>query len=705
MMDVISKIAAQSLMVNNTPVTTVYVNPLSGNDANTGSRQSPFKTLTRALKTTPPAIIQLAAGTYNAANQEVFPLVIPEGVMVVGNEANKGAGILISGGGDYQSLSFSLQNVTIVLLNKASLRGVTVTNPVAKGTGVWIESTAPSVANNTLTNCGREAVFTSGTAKAAILDNVFVQNAASGLFMARNSKGEVLRNVFQKNPLGIAISDFAAPLIANNKLSENRTAIALSRNARPVLRNNFIFKNTQGGLLVNENAVPDLGSAQDAAGNIFSNNGEFDIQNSTTQQLVSVGNQLNPTQVKGRVEFPAATIENPVVNTNFVDLPGHWAAAFVEALVNKGFLSGFPDGTFAPDAPITRAQYAAVIAKAFQLPTNNQPPKFADIKPDFWAAAAITKAAQMGFMSGFPDGTFRPAQNLSKVQAIVSIVNGLKLSGGSPNVLSVYRDRAQIPSYAVNPLTIATQKSLVVNYPQTDRLEPLRDITRAEIAALIYQALVASGQEKAIASPYIVSAEVDVPSFTDLSGHWAEPFIRGLASMGITNGFADGSYQPNKPMTRAQYAAMVAVAFNPPAKRPATDFVDVPKNFWAYKALQIAASGGFVSGFSDRTFRPDQNVQRLQVIVSLVNGLALSIVDSNNLLTYTDSNNIPEYARKAVATATQQRIVVNYPEPKQLAPTREATRAEVAAMVYQALVAIQRAPSINSPYIISTHSS
>lgn len=691
-------------MVNNTPITTVYVNPATGNDANTGSRQSPFKTLTRALKATPPKIVQLSAGTYNTANKEVFPLVIPEGVTVVGNEASKGAGILISGGGEYQSPSFSVQNVTLVLLNRASLRGVTVTNPIAKGTGVWIESTAPNIANNTFTNCGREGVFTSGTAKPAILDNVFLKNTASGLFMARNSKGEVLRNVFQKNPLGIAISDFAAPLLVNNKLSENRTAIALSRNARPVLRHNLLVKNTQGGLLINENALPYLGSSQDTAGNIFSNNGEFDIQNTTTQKLVSVGNQLNPTQVKGLVEFPAAIIDIPIQSANirFLDLAGHWATAFVEALVNKGLMSGFPDGTFAPDAPITRAQYAAVIAKTFQLPANNQPPKFTDIKSDFWAASAITKAAQMGFISGFPDGTFRPMQNLSKVQAIVSIVNGLKLTGGSPNVLTVYRDRAQIPSYATNPLAVATQNSLVVNYPQTDRLEPLRDITRAEIGALIYQALVANGQEKAIASPYIVSPEVDTPSFTDLTGHWAEPFIRGLASMGITSGFADGSYQPNKPMTRAQYAAMVAVAFNPPARRPATDFADVPKNFWAYKALQIAASGGFVSGFSDRTFRPDQNVQRLQVIVSLVNGLALSTVDGNNLLIYTDNNNIPEYARKAVVTATQQKITVNYPDPKQLAPTREATRAEVAAMVYQALVAIQRAPSINSPYIIST---
>jgi parallel beta-helix repeat protein len=690
-------------MVNSTLVATLYVNLVTGNDDNPGSRLSPFKSLTRALKATkPPAIIQLASGIYKATTGEVFPLIIPAGVTVVGNEAKKGAGIVITGSGEYQSPTFGTQNITLVLQGNASLLGVTVTNSVTKGTGVWIESAAPTLANNTFLSCAREGVFTTGNAKPLIRDNVFSQNASSGLMMARNSKGEVLRNVFQKNSLGIAISDFAAPLIANNKLSENRTAIALSRDARPVLRQNLIVKNTQGGLLVNGNAVPDLGKTQDPANNVFRDNGEFDLQNATSQKLVSVGNEVNPTQVKGLVEFIAATADIPsrvAVSTNFPDLDGHWATAFVEALVNKGLISGFPDGTFKPEAPITRAQYAALIAKTFQLSATNQQRTFTDIKPDFWAASAILNAANMGFISGFPDGTFRPGQNLTRIQAIVSIVNGLKLSGGNPNVLTVYRDRAQIPSYASNALAVATQKLLVVNYPQTEQLEPLRDITRAEVAALIYQALVASGKESAIISPYIVNPDVDIPSFTDLVGHWAEPFIRALVSMDLTHGFADGSYQPDKPMTRGQYAALVAVAFNPTPKRTAPDFTDVPKKFWAYNAIQIAASGGFVGGFSDRTYRPDQNVQRLQVLVSLVNGLGLSAVDSDALAGYRDQNAIPDYARTAVSTATQQKIVVNYPDPKLLAPSREATRAEVAAMVYQALVAIKRTPAIKSSYI------
>ena len=692
-------------MVNSTLVTTLYVNPVQGNDSNTGSRSSPFKSLTRALKASnKPLIIQLTSGTYRTANGEVFPIVIPTGVTVVGNEANKGAGIVISGSGQYQSPSFGLQSITLLLQGNASLLGVTVTNPVSKGTGVWIESAVTNVANNTLINCGREGIFVTGNAKPAIQDNVFRQNAASGLMMARHSKGEVMRNAFHQNSLGIAISDFAAPLIADNTISSNRSAIALSRNARPVLRHNLITKNTQGGMLVNGEAIPDLGNNQDAAGNIFGNNSLFDLENSTPKPLISAGNQLNPTQVKGRVDFMAVLEDNPRSisgsSSIFSDLAGHWAADFVEALVRRGAISGFPDGTFAPDAPINRSQYAAIIAKTFQLPSRNPGSRFTDVNPSFWAASAILKTAEMGFISGFPDGTFRGGQNLTKVQAIVSIVNGLKLTGGNPQVLNVYRDRAQIPTYATNAVAVATQKLLVVNYPQTEQLEPLRDITRAEVAAFIYQALVANSQEKAIASPYIVSPDVNLPGFTDISGHWAEPFIRGLASMNLTHGFADGSYQPDQPMTRAQYAALVAVAFNPTPKRPAPDFVDVSPDFWAYKALQIAASSGFVSGFGDRTFRPAQNVQRLQVIVSLVNGLNLPTANNNGLLTYTDSQTIPDYARPAVLTATQQKIVVNYPNPKQLVPTREATRAEVAAMVYQALVAIQRTSTINSTYIV-----
>ncbi|MGH2414257.1 MAG: DUF1565 domain-containing protein, partial [Brasilonema sp.] len=414
-------------MVNSTVVATltVYVNPAIGNDANAGTRLNPYKTITRALKvTTTPKMIQLAPGTYSTASGEVFPLVISVGVIVVGHEATKGQGIVISGSGSYKSESFGTQNITLVLLNDAQLMGITLINSTEKGTGVWIESTAPTLANNTFIKCSREAVFVSGTAKPLIEDNVFVQNGVGGLVMAGNSKGEVLRNILQKNALGIAISDYATPIVANNTFLQNRNAIALSRHARPILRNNLLENSIQGGLLVNGNAAPDLGSLQDPAGNIFRHNGQFDIQNTTSVQLISVGNQLNPAQVKGMIEFIAATentSEGVLVNTSFSDMVGHWAAAFVEVLHNRNLMSGFSDSTFRPEAPITRAQYADVIAKSFQLPPCNRTRKFTDVKPGFWAKSAIERAASMEFLSAFPDGTFQPMQNLTRIQAIVSL--------------------------------------------------------------------------------------------------------------------------------------------------------------------------------------------------------------------------------------------------------------------------------------------
>jgi hypothetical protein len=370
-------------------------------------------------------------------------------------------------------------------------------------------------------------------------------------------------------------------------------------------------------------------------------------------------------------------------------------------MVDKGFISGFPDNTFRPEENLTRAQYAAIISKAFDLSFERQGSNFTDVSSDFWAYDAIVEANRMGFISGFPDDTFRPNQNLTRVQAIVSLTSGLDLTGGSATTLSVYTDRAQIPSYAANAVATATRQGIVVNYPNTNQLDPLRDITRAEVAALIYQALVARGDASAIDSPYIVTVDASVPPFIDVSDHWAKDFIVGLVNEGLISGFPDGTFKPDASMTRAQYAALLVKAFDPAAKRAAKDFTDVPQSFWGYDAVQKAYRGEFLSGMSEKTFAPNENVTRVQVIVSLVNGLGLSGGSQSLLDKYEDADKIPNYGKDEVATATQKQIVVNYPKAEQFEPNKDATRAEVAAMVYQALVDAGELTALNSPYIVS----
>jgi subtilisin family serine protease len=196
---------------------------------------------------------------------------------------------------------------------------------------------------------------------------------------------------------------------------------------------------------------------------------------------------------------------NPNIGgSRFSDISGHWAEKFIEALAAANIISGFPDGSFGPDNNLNRAQYASLLVSAFSPIPKVAATNFIDVSASFWARSAIERANRGGFLSGFPGLKFGPNQNLTKAEAIVSLVNGLQLKGGNADSLKVYSDRTQIPNFAVNAVATATALKIVVNYPARDRLSPLRDITRAEISALIYQTLVAIKRAKAIDSPYIV---------------------------------------------------------------------------------------------------------------------------------------------------------------------------------------------------------
>ncbi|MBD1935500.1 MULTISPECIES: DUF1565 domain-containing protein [Cyanophyceae] len=526
----------------------IYVNPATGNDNAAGSQSAPFKTISKALtQAQSDTTIQLAAGNYNAANGEVFPLRVPSGVIVIGNEANKGSGILIEGSGTYSSPSSSGgQNVTMVLGNNAQLVGVTVTNLSSRGTAVWIESTAPTVKNCTFINSKREGVFVTANGTPVIRGNLFTQNLGNGISLAGDARGEIRGNTCKNTGYGISIAERAAPLVIDNQISENRSGIFVSGDSRPKLRNNLSERNTDDGLTVITTALPDLGSNSDPGGNILRYNDKFDLQNTSSNKLVAVGNQMNPAKVQGNVEL--VNNQTPPVDTTgggggagggagdgagggggagggagdgagdgagggaggdtvveLTDIAGHWAAAFIQELVEQNIISGFPDKTFKPNASMTRAQYAALLTKAFNPPAKRNAIAFVDVPQNFWGFNAIQQAYRGEFLSGFPDRTFKPNQNVQRVQVIVSLVNGLKLTGGAATALNTFDDRASIPDYAKDEVATATQKRIIVNQPNLKKLNPTRDATRAEVAAMVYQALVDANRLQPIDSPFIVT--------------------------------------------------------------------------------------------------------------------------------------------------------------------------------------------------------
>ena len=206
------------------------------------------------------------------------------------------------------------------------------------------------------------------------------------------------------------------------------------------------------------------------------------------------------------------------------------------------------------------------------------------------------------------------------------------------------------------------------------------------------------------AIPFIsIASALAQTSFNDVpTNYWAQTFIQELAARDIIKGFPDGGFRPNDPVTRAQFAAMLNKAMTKAPTRGGVTFVDVDPNYWAASAIQKAYTTGFMAGYPGNVFEPTQNIPRVQILVSLANGLNYTANQAPEtiLQTYADAASIPNYARNSVAAATENRMVVNYPNVQFLNPNQSATRAEVAAFIYQGLVRSGQVNAISSPYIV-----
>lgn len=156
----------------------------------------------------------------------------------------------------------------------------------------------------------------------------------------------------------------------------------------------------------------------------------------------------------------------------------NWAYDYIQALIKRGMLSGYPDGTVRPENPITRAEFATMVVQSFNI-TPGGSKVFRDTKYH-WAKDNIAALAGLGYIAGYGDGSFRPDDLITRAEMVklLTRAGGLKLQAGAP-------------------------------------------------------------------------------SFSDIANHWAKEYIRIAASNGIVNGYADGKFKPNACCLRAETAASV----------------------------------------------------------------------------------------------------------------------------------------------------
>lgn len=216
--------------------------------------------------------------------------------------------------------------------------------------------------------------------------------------------------------------------------------------------------------------------------------------------------------------------------TSFSDVSSsYWAASFIQELATRDVIKGFPDGSFRPNEAVTRAQFAAMVSKAFNANKIRPAVSFTDVPANYWAAQVIDDAYTKGFLTGYPGNVFRPGENIPRAQVLVSLANGLNYSStvAVPTALQIYSDADSIPNYARNSIAAATERRIVVNYPDLKFLQPNQVATRADVAAFIYQALASTGQVAALNSPYIVgqvptpAAQIKLPVGTAIPVRYA----------------------------------------------------------------------------------------------------------------------------------------------------------------------------------------
>lgn len=217
---------------------------------------------------------------------------------------------------------------------------------------------------------------------------------------------------------------------------------------------------------------------------------------------------------------PALPSDRRIAQVSLSDTSGNWAEPFIQVLAQKGIIIGYPDGTYRPDQLVTRAEFAALLNKAFDLQPLKADQSFRDVPNNYWAKDAIGKAYRAGFLAGYPDSTFAPGQNIRRIDSLVALVNGSKLQpeGTAPNIDELFTDAGQVPSYGRNALIAGTQKCVAVSlsYPSGKTFNPAGTATRADVAAFVHQILVATGRLEKLAatSPaqqYVVNCAAPAP--------------------------------------------------------------------------------------------------------------------------------------------------------------------------------------------------
>ncbi len=200
--------------------------------------------------------------------------------------------------------------------------------------------------------------------------------------------------------------------------------------------------------------------------------------------------------IKGLLFFCMLYMFSSPANAFYTDMDeSHWCYQSIKFLTEIGVLVGYPDGTYKPDIPVSRAEFASMVIKSLgqEDAKITQPIDYADIEPDFWGYNIIQKAVYFDLIPNGKGADFRPYDPVTRAEATSIAVNAITTSDISEqraqNIISKsYDDYTKMPAWFLMSAAKAELLDLNIVAPGHEgQLEPNRPMNRAEVAALLYK--------------------------------------------------------------------------------------------------------------------------------------------------------------------------------------------------------------------------
>ncbi|QUH25008.1 S-layer homology domain-containing protein [Serpentinicella alkaliphila] len=168
------------------------------------------------------------------------------------------------------------------------------------------------------------------------------------------------------------------------------------------------------------------------------------------------------------------------------DVKDHWAKEVITEWVNKGLANGYPDGNFKPNSLITRAEFMTLTNKAFGF-TEEEEISFSDVSENAWYSKAIKIAKAAGYIGGYPDGTIKPINSITR-QEVAIIIAKIKGLENNPSYSNIFTDANSIPTWSKGQIGALVHEGYMSGYPDGS-FKASNSITRAEALVTLNRVL------------------------------------------------------------------------------------------------------------------------------------------------------------------------------------------------------------------------